>query len=87
VIGTWFFSFENRTSRRRVSPVTFNVKAILGVRFCFGVIQLPEAGQLKTAVASEDVPLVANDWPRGDGGEFVLPIWFVECSKRYVQTS
>src|SRR2546422_5688749 len=81
------FSCENRTSRRRISPVAFNVKAILEVGLCFDVGQLPETRLFQATVASEDFALWADNWPGGDGGEFVLSIWFVKCPKRHIQTA
>jgi hypothetical protein len=38
----------------------------------------------EATIAFEDLPLRADHWPRGDGSEFVLAIWFVERSKRDV---
>jgi hypothetical protein len=35
----------------------------------------------------EDLPLLADNWPGGNGGEFVLSIWFVECSMWDNQTA
>jgi hypothetical protein len=46
----------------------------------FGVVQLPEAGIVQATVALEMLPLVADNWPGGDGCEFVLSIGLVKCS-------
>jgi hypothetical protein len=81
------FLLLERTSKRRISQVAFNVKAILGVRLCVGVIQLPKAWLLQAAVASKDLALLADDRPRGDGGQLVLSIGFVKCMNRHIQAA
>lgn len=70
---------------RRISPFAINVKAMRRFAWCVGVGQLPEAWVRQATVASEDLPLRADHWPRGNSGEFVLAIWFVEISKRDIQ--
>jgi hypothetical protein len=66
---------------------TFTMKATAGDDLCFGVIQLPEAGVIQASVALEELPLLAGNRPRGDGGEFVLSIRLVKCSMRDILTA
>ena len=56
------------------------MRVIAGGVLCFGVVQLPEAGVNQASVALEDLPLLADDWPGGNGGEFVLSIRLVKSS-------
>jgi hypothetical protein len=67
---------------RAISLAAVNVTAIRRVAGRLRIGQLGEAWMSQTAIAFEDLPLGADDRPRGNGGEFVVAVGFVEFSKR-----
>jgi hypothetical protein len=54
---------------------------------CFSDVQLPEAGLIQATVALEDLPLLPDNRPGGDSGEFVVSIWLVKNSMRDIKTA
>jgi hypothetical protein len=72
-------------SRRSVSRLAFDVKAIRSGAGFQGGIQLAEVWLGQAAVAFEDLPLGAADRPGGDGGQFDLAIRLVKIAKGHLQ--